>query len=125
MNGLRFRFLLPEEFIKLEPQFKEHDWALPHPSISSIRVAEDEAGKIVGFVAFELMAHLGPGWIETEHRTNPTIWEDALNSMREKLEPEGVFPGIIMIAETEASERLAERLGMKKANGVLYVKEWR
>jgi len=124
MSAIYFRWLPPSEFQKLENIFREHDWPLPHPAVGSIRVAENESGEIVAFVSCEVLPHLGPGWISPDHRTNPTIWEDALYSMQERISQQGgIFPGIIMIAETEASERIAQRLGMSKSKGVLYIKE--
>lgn len=122
-DDLRFRFLLPEEFSKVDAICETHGWAVPHPRVGSIRVAEQD-GQMVAFVCGDLLAHIGPGWIAEAHRTNPLIWEDAMRSMRERLEPGGLFPGVVMIAETSASEGIAERLGMKRSKGTLYVKEF-
>lgn len=124
MKEITFRWLRPDEYPRIEAVCKEHDWAVPHPEAGSIRVAELE-GRIVAFVCVELFPNLGPGWIDPEFRHSRAIWDDALQSMYELLQPRHIFPGMIFIAESKASERIAERLGLKRIDSVLYVKEWR
>jgi hypothetical protein len=124
MSDLRFSWLLPEEFQRVAPVWKEFGWPVPHPQAGAIRVAEHE-GRIVGIVSMDLLPHLGPVWIHPDHRRSREIWREGMEAAKTLFNPSGFYPGVIAIAEVEASEGILARLGMERAKGVLFTKRWR
>lgn len=118
---ISLRWILPEEFHKLDKKFEEFDWNLPSYLVSSILVVE-EGSAIIGFLCIQLMPFIGPAWIQ-EDRRGQGIWAEAIEMVKERLGEN--YAGAVLTATSETVERIAERLGMGKSKDVFYMKDWR
>lgn len=113
------RFLEKDEYIKLEHIYREYNSELPNPNISQIYIAEDiKTGEIIGFIDFVLTPTITM-FINEENRHNG-LWAKLV---------EGIYPlserhsKTYVIATRKETEVMCERLGLRKIDSSIYVKE--
>lgn len=121
MGNLRFRFILPEEFSRLEEIFARENWAVPDPSVSRILVGEDSDGQIKAVNVVQSVIYIGPAYIAEEYR-HQGVWREPMEALKEELE--STFGGVMLVATNSATERIAEFLGMERGQGVLFLKDF-
>lgn len=121
MDQLLFRFILPEEFSRLEEIFTKEDWAIPNPSVARILVGEDSEGQIKAINVVQTVLHVGPAYIAPEYR-HQGVWREPMEALKKELE--SVYGGVILVATSPAIERIAQFLDMQKSGDVLYLKDF-
>jgi len=78
------RFLSPDEFWRVESQFREHGVGLPNPELSQIAVVEDDEGEIISFSVLQPIYHLEPFWTRQDHE-HENLWERTLNAHEDQI----------------------------------------
>ena len=116
-----FRWLAYDEFSKVAAIFTANDWALPDPRQGAILIGEDE-GRIVACYAMQSILHIGPAWIDEAYR-HSGFWRGPMETLRDSLESAG-HNGIMLVAMNPATEHIAEFLGMKRSQGVLFLRDF-
>ena len=104
------------ELMQLEPICAEMNWALP----TGRAVVAKEDGKIIGFVAMQLLPHLEPIFVAKEHRGSglaDTMVEIAAADM----EMSGIAH-FMSVVRNDQSKRLAKVLGMELVPGEVYLR---
>jgi len=121
MDALRFRFILPEEFRRLEEIFARENWAIPDPSVSRILVGEDSEGQIKAVNVVQSVIHIGPAYLAEEYR-HRGVWRGPMEALKKELE--STFGGVMLVATSPAVERIAQFLEMQKSEHTLYLKDF-
>lgn len=85
-----------------------------------ILVAEDEEGKLLGFICMALLAHVEPMWIIPSER-GKGLPEELGNRMQEFIE-ECHTPNVYVVADSPFVVALAEKFGMTRVESPVYRK---
>lgn len=113
------RFLEEDEYFKLEEIFKEHNDEMPNPKLSKIAIIEiEETEEIIGFFCFQLRAFSEPMWIHPNYRSSG-LWVKLVSMILPLTEEKRTY----MIATTPKVEEMCKRLGLKRVECPIYVKE--
>jgi GNAT superfamily N-acetyltransferase len=115
MSKLTIRVLDPEEHEKLIGlgPFKDRG---PDPATSVVVVAEDDAGRVIGYWCAFNAVHLEPLWVDEPERGNGVgmaLW----GGLREALQEHGVSNAFAMIADEDLVTHLplaVGKLGFKR-----------
>ncbi len=121
MTDLRFRWLLPEEFGRLEEDFVKENWAMPEPGAALIYAGEDAEGHIKAYVVLQSVMHIGPARIAEEYR-HQGVWREPMEILKASFEHR--TGGLMLVAMNPATEHIAEFLGMERSRGTLYLKDF-
>lgn len=117
LKEIKFRWLAPDEFERVRARFDANNWAMPHPDVAGIWAGEED-GEIICFCCVQSIPHIGPALIDPDYRGSG-IWRIAMTELKEQLGD--LFNGAILVAMVPATEHIAEELGMKRSEGVLYL----
>lgn len=107
------------ELLRSIPECADH---LPDPRVSTVIVAQDQAGAIVGYSFMYVALHIGPMEIIPQHRKKPgtlrRIWRGVTDVMARLGYPLGY--AVIMDHNLPNVGSQAMRLGFQKIPGALY-----
>jgi len=78
-----------------------------------------EGPTLVGFFGFSLLPHLGPLWMDAEHRDGVASREMAQRMAEFMVEVRA--RGALMIAESPATARLADRYGLERVTDPVFI----
>lgn len=114
--GYRIRMLTSEEFARedLKAIFEAHGAKVPQAEHSSIAIAEDEEGKLLGFHTLQPVYHCEPEWIDPEVRgVYPSLHKDLMEVI---IEPLKHIKGLVIyaFAPNEKIANFAKRFGFKE-----------
>lgn len=114
--GYKIRMLTNEEFARedLKKIFEENGGKIPVAQVSSIAIAEDENGKLLGFHTLQPVYHCEPEWIDPEVRSiYPNLHKDLMEVI---IEPLKHIKGLVIyaFAPNEKISNLAKRFGFKE-----------
>ena len=105
------------ELEQLEPICAANNWALP----TGKAVVAKEDGKIIGFVAMQLLPHLEPIFVSKEHRGSglaDTLCEVAAAD----LELSGINHFMSLIRNDQSKRLAVDVLKMQPVEGSIYLK---
>lgn len=113
------RFLENSEYWKLVDIFEEYNDKIPKPGLSRIAVIEiEETSEIVGFFCIQLCSHSEPFWIKEEYRKSG-LWVKLVEMILPLAKKSRTF----IIAATPETKEMCERLGLKRIESPVYVRE--
>lgn len=113
------RFLEEDEYYKLLDIFIENNDEVPNPKLSRIAVVEEvESKEIIGFFCWQLQAHAEPMYIKEEYR-NSGVWIKLIEMILPYTEKKRTY----IIAATEQTEIMCEKMGLKRIESPVFVKE--
>lgn len=113
---------LPAAEWELLRQIPEVATQLPDPRVSTVIVAQDTTGKIVGYCFMYIALHIGPFEIVEEHRKKPGVLKRIWRGVGTVMERLGYPIGYAMIMDYNIPSvgHQATRLGFHKIAGSLY-----
>jgi ribosomal protein S18 acetylase RimI-like enzyme len=120
MNGLRFKFLSPEEYYLIEHIFEAENVPPPDPQWSKIIVALTPEGAVAGMICMQLIAHAEP--IVVAPGFQGLGLGETLARMMDAYAEELQVAGLYTQPTNAASRGLAQKVGFQPAPFPLYVK---
>lgn len=120
-SSVTYRHLPEEEWNRLRHIYESHGDVLPSSESASAFVAEVD-GKIIGMVGINLVAHIGPLFVEQEHREQG-IATELVNQAKSFLKENGAH-GCVMFPSNARSEKVAMKAGLRDMNCKLFGKEF-
>lgn len=125
MKALTYRILEADEWPKLKKIFDKYEQTPPPPDVSTVAVAEDENGGVVGCLVLQLVAHMEPLLIRDPKvnflRLQGTL-EDALKQELSSLESNAKAE-YYCFSHTDKVNKMAELAGMQKTPYKVWWKE--
>lgn len=118
-----FRWLTPDEIEHfVNPTCSRQGW--PLLNISEDRptcrvLGKFDGVKLIGFLALQLHPVLGPAYVDPDYRDGHASRE--LADMMHDFIVESECRGVLMVADSPTSERLAARHGMAKVESPVYL----
>ena len=94
---------------------------MPDPKQATILIGE-VGGRIVAFNVVQSILHIGPAWIDEAYR-HDGLWREPMEEMKKEFERDG-HNGVMLVAMNLATEYIAEFLGMKRSQGVLFLRDF-
>jgi GNAT superfamily N-acetyltransferase len=122
LENPKLRLLAKEELYKLKRFYKEEGSKADPRSLLTAAVAKLEDETIVGMLGFELVPHVGPLYV-----TAPFRGQGLAGRMYELIEEQlnkQPGTGYYTFPSTDASRRVAEKLGLEKLNWDIYKREY-
>ncbi len=119
-----YRALTNDEIIEfVNPVCRMKGWAelnITDPYPTCYVIGAFDGVEIVGFFTLQLHPFLGPLWVDSNHSTGE-VSRELVESMDKFVKASNVR-GVITIADSPVSARLAERHGMTKVESPVYIK---
>lgn len=106
------------EWSRIDEILATRGWSSLNRQTSRIRVAENAAGDLLGFVVLQLFPHAEPLWVRPSAR-GTGVAEQLADDIVGWLMEVGVR-GFEVTADTEHAVRLAEKQGMKRVTIPVY-----
>lgn len=110
---MEYRELPPDEWSKVAPIFHFYGALLPATELAHIFVAEDDEGKIVGFLTLQLVPHMEPMWVEEQERGRVSLLK--LAKMAEGHLGAGTY---FVSSSDERIQKLYKKFRMHPVSGV-------
>lgn len=114
---MEYRLATPEDMPEIEQVLEADGGTLPPEAQRLYAIARD-GEKLAGIWGLRFVAHMGPLWIDTEHRGNG-VWK-GLNEKLEALFPTGC--GYYIFTSQPKMEAIATKLGMKELGFKVWMK---
>lgn len=122
--NIKIRMLNADEFNRedLVNIFVENESSVPNPLNSTIQVAEDKDGKIVGFAVLQPQYHAEPIYVDKHYR-NTQLHSLLIHRL---LSPFNEISGlrVFVFAPNGKIARLCEKFGFKKKEYEVFIKEF-
>lgn len=117
ITGLEFRWLQGDDLDQLEPTIRARGWVPLNKAMSRVLAVYD-GERIVGWIAFNMIPHVEPLFIEPEYRGSGIAEQLAEGMVNWLYAVEA--PAAYIVADSPASQRLAEAHGMERVTSPVY-----
>ncbi len=114
---MTIREIEPQEWERLAPVYEVNGDRLPPTASSRVFIAECE-GKIVGMCGLNVIAHVGPLWVDPEYRGRGIAELVVSKADDAVLDCGGI--GYFMFPSTPESVKVVEKLGLSKRAWSVY-----
>jgi len=111
----------PSEWPRLSFIYHSQGDTLP-PAEQNRVIVSESAGRIVGMCGLNLVAHVGPLWVDPEFRNQGIAHK--LTASAEALIRDLGGKGYLMFPSNAASVRVAEKMGLDLADWKVYRREF-
>jgi len=110
---MRYRILDPKDWDRLKPLLSEYDQAesIPHPDASTVAIAEDENGNIVGCLFLQLAFHMEPLVLKSPNVRFDELYSTIYNAISDH---KGLH--FYAFSDKEIVDRMARYVGMQETS---------
>ena len=124
MEDVRFRWIIghecdDEDWTRIETICLTRGWSVLDRQSTRVLIAEDEDGKLKGFLIIQLIPHCEPMFVSQDMR-GTGLAEELSDRMAAFLDERRL--GYVSIAESKFAEELCMKHGMKEVNSPVFVK---